>query len=207
MNYIRIVVKHRSETRPVIVNNYYKKHNYPSLCCRSGYLLCIFVCRPKYSPVPHVINENKPLTLCSCVGIGGTEDQGSGSASSNSSSNSDLGDYNVIIESCRLATDYEGEPIIIVKYKFTNNGDEPACFAWSLKYDAFQDGVGLNQCYFVDDSANYSSDNQTKEIKKGASLFVEVAYKLNDSTTDVEIDVSELISFSDKKIIKTFYFN
>ena len=140
------------------------------------------------------------LTLCSCVDTGNTQDQGSGSASSNSSSNSKLGDYDVIIESCRLATDYEGEPIVIVKYKFTNNGDEPACFAWSLEYDAFQDGVGLNECYFADDSANYSSDNQTKEIKRGSSLSVEVAYELNDSTTDVEIEVSELISFSDKKI-------
>ena len=144
------------------------------------------------------------LTLCSCVDTGNTQDQGSGSASSNSSSNSKLGDYDVIIESCRLATDYEGEPIVIVKYKFTNNGDEPACFAWSLEYDAFQDGVGLNECYFADDSANYSSDNQTKEIKRGFSLSVEVAYELNDSTTDVEIEVSELISFSDKKITKTF---
>ena len=144
------------------------------------------------------------VTLCSCVDTDTTQDQGSGSASSNNSSNSTLGDYNVVIESCRLATDYEGEPIVIVKYKFTNNGDEPACFAWSLEYDAFQDGVGLNECYFADDSANYSSDNQTKEIKRGASLFVEVAYKLNDSTTDVEIEVSELISFSNKKITKKF---
>lgn len=144
------------------------------------------------------------LTLSSCVDTGNTQDQGTGSASSNNSSNSALGDYDVIIESCRLATDYEGEPIVIVKYKFTNNSDEPACFAWSLEYDAFQDGIGLNECYFADDSANYSSDNQIKEIKKGASLYVEVAYELNNSTTDVEIEVSELISFSDKKITKTF---
>jgi hypothetical protein len=144
------------------------------------------------------------LTLCSCIDTGSTQDQGNGSASQNGSSNSTLGDYEVIIESCRLATDYEGEPIVIVKYEFTNNDDEPACFAWSLSCDVFQDGVGLNESYFVDESANYSAENQTKEIKKGASLSVEVAYKLNDTTTDVEIEVSELISFTDKKITKTF---
>ena len=43
-----------------------------------------------------------------------------------------------------------------------------------------------------------------KDIKKGASLEVEVAYELNDSTTDVEVEVSELFSFSDKVIKKTF---
>lgn len=150
------------------------------------------------------------FTFCSCLetdstqGGNGTQDQVIESAAPNTSSNSALGDYDVVIESCRLASDYEGKPIIIVKYKFTNNGDEPACFAWSLEHSAFQNGVGLNECYVAADSANYSSDNQTKEIKKGASLTVEVAYKLNDSTTAVEIEVSELISFSDKKITKLF---
>ena len=149
------------------------------------------------------------FTVCSCVTVdtGDTQNQGSESVSSNNSnnsSNSKLGNYDVIIESCRLSTDYTGEPIVIVKYKFTNNDDEPACFSWSLTDSAFQDGIGLNKCYFVDDSANYSADNQTKEIKTGASLTVEVAYTLNDTTTDVEVEVSELISFNKKKVTKTF---
>ena len=130
----------------------------------------------------------------------GDGDQGGG----NASSNADLENYSVVIESSRLSTDYEGDAIIIVKYKFTNNDDDPASFAWSLNYDAFQNGIGLNECYFAADSANYSADNQTKEIKKGASLYVEVAYELNDSTTDVVVEVSELVSFSDKKVTKIF---
>ena len=142
------------------------------------------------------------LSLCSCSDTDSTTDQGHGSASGGSYSTT-LGDYDVVIESCRLATDYEGAPIVIVKYKFTNNGDEPASFMWSLEYDASQGGIGLTECYVADDSSNYSSDDQQKEIKKGASLYVEVAYELNDTETDVEIEVSELISFSDKKITKT----
>ena len=115
--------------------------------------------------------------------------------------------YDVVIESCRLATDYEGTPIVIVKYKFTNNDDDPACFSWSLECNVFQDGIGLNTCYLADDSAHYSSDNQLKEIKKGATLDVEVAYELNDTTTEIEVEVSELISFNDKKIVKRFSVN
>ena len=65
-------------------------------------------------------------------------------------------------------------------------------------------GVGLNESWIVDESANYSSDNQTKEIKKGASLDVEVAYELNDSTTPVDIEVKELFSFDEKTLTKTF---
>ncbi len=147
------------------------------------------------------------MTFCSCIIISddGAEDQGS--ADADASSNSNLGDYNVVIESCRLATDYAGEPIIIVKYNFTNNDDDPTAFMWAVTDKAYQAGIGLNSCYVVDDSANYSSDNQSKEIKKGASISVEVAYELNDTTTDVEIEVSELISFNNKKITKTFTIN
>ena len=112
-----------------------------------------------------------------------------------------------MIDSCRLATDYKGDPIVIVKYKFTNNDDDPACFSWSLECNVFQDGIGLNTCYLSDDSAHYSSDNQLKEIKKGATLDVEVAYELNDTTTEIEVEVSELISFNDKKIVKRFSIN
>ena len=48
------------------------------------------------------------------------------------------------------------------------------------------------------------SDNETKEIKKGATLDVEVAYVLNDTTTDLEVEVKELISFNDSVVKKTF---
>lgn len=69
---------------------------------------------------------------------------------------------------------------------------------------AYQGGVGLNGAYFLSDSAKYSADNQTKEIKKGASIEVEVAYELNDTTTDVEVEVKELFSFDNTTIKKTF---
>ena len=134
----------------------------------------------------------------------GTATQGSGTAQGTATNNTKLGDYNVDIKSCRIAEDYEGEPIVIVTYGFTNNGDDSASFSYAITDEAYQNGIGLNPCYFAADSANYNSDNQNKEIKKGATLDVEIAYELNDTTTDVEVEVSELISFSDKKITKTF---
>lgn len=141
------------------------------------------------------------LTLCALCSCLDTDAGNQGSDGAGDSTT--LGDYSVVIDSCRLATDYEDKPIVIVKFIFTNNGDDLASFL-SLDYHAFQNGVSLNPCYLADDSANYSTENQYKELKKGASLEVEVAYRLNDTTTDVEIEVSEFISFSDKKITKTF---
>jgi len=130
-----------------------------------------------------------------------TDNQGSGSAESSSN----LGDYSVVIDSCRLAEDYEGDPVVIVKYIFSNvSGDNATAFWTAFDDNVYQNGVGLNNAYVLNESANYSEDNQMKEIKAGASLEVEVAYELNDTTTDIEVEVEELFSFDDDVVTKTF---
>jgi hypothetical protein len=133
-------------------------------------------------------------------------DQGSGTADGTVSEGADeIGDYSVVIDSCRLAKDYSDNPVVIVKYIFTNNNsDESANFMFAFDEEVYQGGVGLNETYFLRDSANYDSANQTKDIKKGSSIEVEVAYELNDTTTDIEVEVQELFSFSDRTITKTF---
>lgn len=133
-----------------------------------------------------------------------SEDQGKDSAVTEKNEKNQLGDYSLTIDSCRLAKDYSDKDVVIVKYTFTNNDDDPTSFMVAFEDNAYQDDIGLNEAFILDESANYSSDNQTKEIKKGASLEVEVAYELNDTKADVVVEVKELISFSDKTLTKTF---
>lgn len=130
--------------------------------------------------------------------------QGSGSVDIQTETAGELGDYNVEIKSCRLAKDYEGKNVVIVKYGFTNNSDSSASFDFTFEDQVFQAGIGLNKAYVLADNANYSEDNKTKEIKTGATLDVEVAYELNDNTTDIEVEVKELFSFSDSVVKKNF---
>ena len=133
-----------------------------------------------------------------------TVDQGSGSVGG-SLAEENIGDYSVEIMSCRLAKDYSGKDVVSVKYLFKNVADDDAVsFMFAFDDNVYQNGVGLNSAFVLDDSANYSSDNQTKEIKKGASIEVEVAYELNDTTSDIEVEVEELFSFDDTVIKKTF---
>lgn len=111
----------------------------------------------------------------------------------------------VVIESCRLEYN-RNDPIVIVKYKFTNLDSKPNSFRYSVDDYVFQDGVALDKCYFVSSSIDYLNTSGT-EIKPGVTIYVEVAYKLNDTTTDIEVEVYEWISFDDdKKIQKTFSF-
>ena len=151
------------------------------------------------------------LVVCTfcvfAVGSGESETTDQGKAGTNETSESSqakLGDYGMEIKSCRLAEDYEGKPVAIITYGFTNNADEATAFMYTFDDQVYQNGVGLNKSYVVDDSANYDESNQSKEIKKGASLDVEVAYELNDTTTDLEVEVKELISFNDSVVKKTF---
>lgn len=132
------------------------------------------------------------------------ETSGSKESAAQDSNVGNLSEYRVEIAGCRLATDYSGEPIVIVKYVFSNYAEDPVAFYIAFSATVYQDGIGLNECYFADDSANYSSDNQTKEVKKGATIEVEVAYELNDTTTPIEVEVEEFLSFKDEKITKTF---
>lgn len=138
-------------------------------------------------------------------GESGTSDQGSDKVSTTEKQNDTIGKYSVVIDSCRIAKDYEGKEVIIVKYIFSNvANDEPAAFYIAFDDAAYQNGVELNPAYILEESANYDSENQTKAIKKGASIEVEVAYKLNDTTTEVEVEVEELFSFNDDKLVKKF---
>lgn len=156
----------------------------------------------------------KPLFLVAAVvvafsifalasGSSETDNQGK-SAVEEKEETGNLGEYKVEIDSCRLAKDYEGKDVVIVKYIFTNNNDDATSFWTAFDDNVFQDGVGLNEAFMLDESANYSTDNQSKEIKKGATVEVEVAYELNDTTTDIEVEVEELFSLDDDIVTKTF---
>lgn len=133
-----------------------------------------------------------------------TTDQGSGVADTSSESETNLGDYKVEIKSCRLAKDYEGKDVVIVNYGFTNNGENAISFTAAFDEAVFQNGIGLNESYFLDSSSNYNEENQLKEIKKGSTLDVEVAYELNDLTTAIDVEVKQLFSFDDSIVKKTF---
>lgn len=119
-----------------------------------------------------------------------------------SASEGDLGDYHVkILDAETGLTDYEGNPVIGVKYEYTNNGAENMMFDVAVNAQAFQDGVQLELAFMDEFSDEY--ENASKEIKPGTTLTCELYYALA-SESDVEIEVSELISFGDAKLTKTF---
>ena len=117
-------------------------------------------------------------------------------------SEGDLGDYHVkILDAETGLNDYDGNPVIGVKYEYTNNGDENMMFEAAVNAQAFQDGVQLDPAFMGDFSAEY--ENSSKEIKTGTTLTCELYYVLT-SDSDVEVEVTELISLDNAKLVKKF---
>lgn len=162
------------------------------------------------------------VSACSATGASSSAASGSNTASlssagskSNASASSNskqsaqtadsgaLGNYNVTIESARISMDYQSKKAIIVKYKFTNNGNDATSFLASLHPQVYQDGVQLEDAIIMNDKT-YSAEDTMKNIKTGVSIEVEEAYLLTSETSNVDVEVSELISFSGKKVVKSF---
>lgn len=101
--------------------------------------------------------------------------------------------YGVTIDSATVTTDYQGAPAMVVTYTFTNNSDEAIMPSVALDVNAYQNGVELDYGVVSD----IDSQSTTREIKPGATIACQQAYVLNDQS-DVTVEASELISFSDE---------
>lgn len=106
-------------------------------------------------------------------------------------------DYGVTIDGGTKGEDYEGKPALLVAYTFTNNSDKDANFMFATSAKAFQNGVELESAVMLDDLEGLK--NALKDVKPGASISLQLAYVLDD-TSDVTVEVTELISFDDAKI-------
>ena len=112
-----------------------------------------------------------------------------------------LGDYDVSIVSHRVTKNFDDSPVIIVKYAFTNNSDEAASFDWTIEDHLYQNGIELTETIIVDD--NYNTELSYSEIKPGVTLELEKAYSMRDTASQITVELSKLISFTDDVLTYT----
>lgn len=113
-------------------------------------------------------------------------------------SDNTLGDYGCVVKGAQLTKDWEGKDAVMITYEFTNNASEPISFDIALDAAAFQNGIGLETAVLDDET-----DIIDAEIKSGVTKEVKKAYVLNDTTTPVEIEITEWLSFTNEKIVTT----
>lgn len=119
------------------------------------------------------------------------EDQGGQEAGS---------DYAVTIKGSSQVKDYDGAKALVVDFTFTNNSDEPQSFLGAISAKAFQNGVELDTA-IVADSDKYDSGASMKEIKPGATVEVQDAYVLEDSS-EVTVEVTDMWTWDDTELAK-----
>ena len=115
----------------------------------------------------------------------------------------EAGNYSITIDGAKLANDYYGDPAVIVTYTWTNNSDEAISAFVALSCKGFQQGVQLETALMGTDSG--FDPRSTIELKPGASTTVQSAFKLNDTTSPLSVEITELLSFEDTGTVsKTF---
>lgn len=94
-----------------------------------------------------------------------------------------------------ITKNYVDEECLAVYFQFTNNSDENKSCIYTFSEKAFQNGIELEMPLFMIDGKDSNTD---KEIKPGVSLEVYCLFKIEDKS-NVELEVSEWVSFSDEK--------
>lgn len=121
----------------------------------------------------------------------------------------EIGDYIVTIKEAKVVENtYDSSDILVVTYSFTNNSKDAKAFIYAVSDTLFQNGVEIQSVltkFGIEDE--YDFDNKSKEIQPGITLDVQCAYELADTTSDVDVEITEWISFTDEKLTYTINLN
>lgn len=117
--------------------------------------------------------------------------------------NSSLGNYSVIPKEWQIIKQDEDD-ILIVTYIFSNHSSSSASFMFSITDKAFQRGIECTDPFLIFAEDYFDPESDDVEIQPGYSLEVQKAYKLNDLSSPVEIELTEAFSIlSSEKLTYT----
>ena len=102
----------------------------------------------------------------------------------------DANGCHIILKKIWVTKDYDGTPAVGVHLIFSNKTSTARNCIFTFSVDAYQNGIELDDAYGV---AEVDTSSSTTNIKDGAKIDVYWAYKLRDTTTPVEIQISKFI--------------
>ena len=115
----------------------------------------------------------------------------------------DIGKYNVEVLGVKVVKNSDNEDVAIINVNFTNvSNDEAANYGTSIVTEVYQDGVQLQTTAANRDQ--YDFDSYYTNVKKGASVKVDYCIKLSNTTSPIEVELSEAFTVnSNQKVTKT----
>ena len=131
------------------------------------------------------------------------EDGNSNSLSADSISIT-YGDYTIRVLDCEETTDINGCPALRASYSFTNNASTQAAFGTTVVTTAYQNELRLANTSPAQSDAEYSA--QLNLIQPGESVICASYYLLDNTSSDVVIQVSNLLNSSDETLSLRYTF-
>ena len=100
-------------------------------------------------------------------------------------------DFTIEYVGYTIIEDYQGNPAIMFEFNATNNSSEGSSFMTNALPRVYQNGVELENAISMDDS--YDLDGYMANIQPGASTTVYLAYVLQDETSEVQLEVGQVV--------------
>lgn len=122
------------------------------------------------------------------------EDESSEEEIVEESSEEETTEYSFEIAGSSISADYNGDPVLVVEYNFTNNSDDAISFMIACQDTAFQNGIECDSTVIGCD--DYDSKEQMNEIQPGTTYAVHVGYHLQDTTSPVDIEITDLLGLN-----------
>lgn len=109
-----------------------------------------------------------------------------------------IGDFICKVKSAEICRNWEDKESVKITYEFTNNSNEAQSFDIALSDELYQNGIGLESS-FTDDNDDEDFICDVK-IQPGTTKEVYKVYILRDTSTPIDVEISEFISFNDDKL-------
>lgn len=109
-----------------------------------------------------------------------------------------IGDYKAVYTGCEITKDYDGDDAIIINFDYTNNSNAEQSFTWAFFYEITQNDKALeySTVFVSEDSYETVDDTASEDVAPGESASVSITYKLNDLTSPINMEFSDLFETS-----------
>lgn len=104
-------------------------------------------------------------------------------------------DYHIEILDVEVVPNWQDEPCVLITYRFTNLSDETVPMIRAIEQTVFQGGI---ECGSATSIPGINLNQTVIEVRPGASLTLQHAAKLYDTTSLVEIELTKQYDYAGK---------
>ncbi len=106
-----------------------------------------------------------------------------------------IGDYEALYKGSKIVKGSNDEDAIAITFDYTNNGEEEQSFSWAFFTEIKQADTPLEYSvvFVSEDSYDTLDESYSESVQPGETKEITITYKLNDLTTPVVLEFSDLL--------------